>query len=114
MNGAVIMTEGKYVSVDLGLPSDGGADLSWLSLRVARQRRERSHTPCARRDRMDFADGRLARHHATDAVRPAREVRDRSAREEFEDDARANCRPADWSGLRRCGRRLQSPWRSAH
>jgi two-component system NtrC family response regulator len=41
VNGAVIMTEGKYVSVeDLGLPGDGGADLSWLNLRVARQRAE--------------------------------------------------------------------------
>jgi two-component system NtrC family response regulator len=35
------MTEGKYVSVeDLGLPSDGGSDLAWLNLRVARQRAE--------------------------------------------------------------------------
>jgi len=42
VNGAVIMTEGKYVSVeDLGLPSEGGADLGWLNLRVARQRAER-------------------------------------------------------------------------
>jgi two-component system NtrC family response regulator len=42
VNGAVIMTEGKYVSVeDLGLPGDGGADLEWLNLRVARQRAER-------------------------------------------------------------------------
>ncbi len=42
VNGAVIMTEGKYVSVeDLGLPSEGGGDLSWLNLRVARQRAER-------------------------------------------------------------------------
>ncbi len=41
VNGAVIMTEGKYVSVeDLGLPSGGGADLAWLNLRVARQRAE--------------------------------------------------------------------------
>jgi len=41
VNGAVIMTEGRYVSVeDLGLPSGGGADLSWLNLRVARQRAE--------------------------------------------------------------------------
>jgi two-component system NtrC family response regulator len=41
VNGAVIMTEGRYVTVeDLGLPSDGGADLSWLNLRVARQRAE--------------------------------------------------------------------------
>jgi two-component system, NtrC family, response regulator len=41
VNGAVIMTEGKYVSVDdLGLPTGGGADLTWLSLRVARQRAE--------------------------------------------------------------------------
>jgi two-component system NtrC family response regulator len=41
INGAVIMTEGKYVSVeDLGLPSDGGSDMSWLNLRVARQRAE--------------------------------------------------------------------------
>jgi two-component system NtrC family response regulator len=41
VNGAVIMTEGKYVSVeDLGLPSEGGADLTWLSLRAARQRAE--------------------------------------------------------------------------
>jgi two-component system, NtrC family, response regulator len=41
VNGAVIMTEGKYVSVDdLGLPSGGGSDLSWLNLRVARQRAE--------------------------------------------------------------------------
>ncbi len=42
VNGAVIMTEGKYVTVeDLGLPGDGGADLAWLNLRVARQRAER-------------------------------------------------------------------------
>jgi two-component system NtrC family response regulator len=42
VNGAVIMSEGKYVSVeDLGLPGDGGADLEWLNLRVARQRAER-------------------------------------------------------------------------
>ena len=42
VNGAVIMTEGKYVSVeDLGLPSQGDGDLSWLNLRVARQRAER-------------------------------------------------------------------------
>ena len=41
VNGAVIMTEGKYVSVeDLGLPSQGDGDLSWLNLRVARQRAE--------------------------------------------------------------------------
>ena len=41
VNGAVIMSEGKYVSVrDLGLPSEGGADLSWLNLRVVRQRAE--------------------------------------------------------------------------
>ena len=41
VNGAVIMSEGKYVTVeDLGLPGDGGADLSWLNLRVARQRAE--------------------------------------------------------------------------
>jgi two-component system NtrC family response regulator len=41
VNGAVIMTDGKYVSVeDLGLPGDGGNDLSWLNLRVARQRAE--------------------------------------------------------------------------
>jgi two-component system NtrC family response regulator len=41
VNGAVIMTEGKYVSVDdLGLPTDGGSDMSWLNLRVARQRAE--------------------------------------------------------------------------
>jgi two-component system NtrC family response regulator len=42
VNGAVIMTEGKYVSVeDLGLPGDGGADLEWLNLRVARARAEK-------------------------------------------------------------------------
>ena len=43
INGAVIMTEGKYVSVeDLGLPSSAeSADLSWLNLRVARARAER-------------------------------------------------------------------------
>ena len=41
VNGAVIMSEGKYVTVeDLGLPGDGGADLSWLNLRIARQRAE--------------------------------------------------------------------------
>jgi two-component system, NtrC family, response regulator len=41
VNGAVIMTEGKYVSVeDLGLPADGGNDMSWLNLRAARQRAE--------------------------------------------------------------------------
>ncbi len=42
VNGAVIMTEGKYVTVeDLGLPGgEGDADLSWLNLRVARQRAE--------------------------------------------------------------------------
>jgi len=42
INGAVIMTEGKYVSVeDLGLPLGEGNDLSWLNLRVARQRAEK-------------------------------------------------------------------------
>jgi len=42
INGAVIMTEGKYVSeADLGLPCESGSDLSWLSLRLARQRAER-------------------------------------------------------------------------
>ena len=42
VNGAVIMTEGKYVSeADLGLPSESGSDLSWLNLRLARQRAER-------------------------------------------------------------------------
>jgi two-component system NtrC family response regulator len=41
INGAVIMTEGKYVSeTDLGLPCEGGSDLSWLNLRLARQRAE--------------------------------------------------------------------------
>ncbi len=42
VNGAVIMTEGKYVSeVDLGLPCESDADVSWLNLRLARQRAER-------------------------------------------------------------------------
>ena len=42
VNGAVIMTEGKYVTVeDLGLPGDDGGDLEWLNLRVARQRAEK-------------------------------------------------------------------------
>jgi two-component system NtrC family response regulator len=42
VNGAVIMTEGKYVSeVDLGLQCDRGSDLTWLNLRLARQRAER-------------------------------------------------------------------------
>jgi two-component system NtrC family response regulator len=42
VNGAVIMTEGKYVTVeDLGLPGEGGADLEWLNLRVARARAEK-------------------------------------------------------------------------
>ena len=41
VSGAVIMTEGKYVSVDdLGLPSGAGDDMTWLNLRVARQRAE--------------------------------------------------------------------------
>jgi two-component system NtrC family response regulator len=41
INGAVIMTDGKYVTVeDLGLPGNGGSDLAWLNLRVARQRAE--------------------------------------------------------------------------
>ena len=41
INGAVIMTEGKYVSVeDLGLPMIEGGESSWLNLRVARQRAE--------------------------------------------------------------------------
>jgi two-component system NtrC family response regulator len=41
INGAVIMTEGKYVSVDdLGLPALDGGDMAWLNLRVARQRAE--------------------------------------------------------------------------
>jgi two-component system NtrC family response regulator len=35
------MTEGKYVSeADLGLPGATGSDLSWLNLRLARQRAE--------------------------------------------------------------------------
>jgi len=42
VNRAVIMTEGRYVSIeDLGLPEDAGAEPSWLNLRVARQRAER-------------------------------------------------------------------------
>jgi two-component system NtrC family response regulator len=42
VNGAVIMTEGKYVTVeDLGLPGEGEADLEWLNLRVARARAEK-------------------------------------------------------------------------
>ena len=42
VNGAVIMTEGKYVTVeDLGLPAGGEADLEWLNLRVARARAEK-------------------------------------------------------------------------
>jgi two-component system, NtrC family, response regulator len=42
VNRAVIMTEGKFVSVeDLGLPQDGEDGVSWLNLRVARQRAER-------------------------------------------------------------------------
>jgi two-component system NtrC family response regulator len=42
VNGAVIMSEGKYVTVgDLGLPDSGDGDLNWLNLRVARQRAER-------------------------------------------------------------------------
>ena len=41
VNGAVIMSESKYVTVeDMGLPDGGGADLEWLNLRVARQRAE--------------------------------------------------------------------------
>ncbi len=41
VNGAVIMTEGKSVSeTDLGLPCEGGSDLTWLNLRVARQQAE--------------------------------------------------------------------------
>ena len=42
VNGAVIMTEGKYVTVeDLGLPAEGEASLEWLNLRVARARAEK-------------------------------------------------------------------------
>ena len=42
INGAVIMTESKFVSeVDLGLPGESGKDLTCLNLRVARQRAER-------------------------------------------------------------------------
>jgi len=41
INGAVIMTDGKYVSVeDLGLPAIEGGQTGWLNLRVARQRAE--------------------------------------------------------------------------
>jgi two-component system NtrC family response regulator len=41
VNGAVIMTEGKQVSVeDMGLTDSGGSDMSWLNLRAARQRAE--------------------------------------------------------------------------
>ncbi len=41
INGAVIMTDGKYVSVeDLGLPAIEGGETGWLNLRVARQRAE--------------------------------------------------------------------------
>jgi two-component system NtrC family response regulator len=41
INGAVIMTEGKYVSVDdLGLPALKDGDMAWLNLRMARQRAE--------------------------------------------------------------------------
>ena len=42
VTGAVIMTEGKYITVDdLDLPGGGSGDMSWLNLRTARQRAER-------------------------------------------------------------------------
>jgi two-component system NtrC family response regulator len=41
VTGAVIMTDGKYITVDdLGLPGAGESDMSWLNLRMARQRAE--------------------------------------------------------------------------
>jgi two-component system NtrC family response regulator len=41
VSGALIMTDGKYVSIDdLGLPAVDGDDMAWLNLRVARQRAE--------------------------------------------------------------------------
>ena len=58
VNGAVIMSEGKYVTVeDLGLPAEGGADLTWLNLRIARQRAERE----AIRQALAVARGNLSR-----------------------------------------------------
>jgi two-component system NtrC family response regulator len=58
VNGAVIMTEGKYVSeADLGLPGEAGSDLSWLNLRLARQRAEQQ----AIRQALAVAAGNLSR-----------------------------------------------------
>ncbi len=57
ISGAVIMSEGKYVSVDdLGLPVDG-AHFSYLNLREARQRAERD----AIRQAVAVAGGNLSR-----------------------------------------------------
>jgi two-component system NtrC family response regulator len=54
----VIMTEGKYVSVeDLGLPADGGSDMAWLNLRIARQRAESE----AIRQALAIAGGNISR-----------------------------------------------------
>jgi two-component system NtrC family response regulator len=57
ISGAVIMSEGKYVSVeDLGLPLDNG-HFSYLNLREARQRAERD----AIRQALSVAGGNLSR-----------------------------------------------------
>jgi two-component system NtrC family response regulator len=58
VNGAVIMSEGRYVTVeDLGLPDSGQGDLDWLNLRVARQRAESE----AIRQALAVARGNLSR-----------------------------------------------------
>jgi two-component system NtrC family response regulator len=58
VNGAVIMSESRYVTVgDLGLPDSGEGDLNWLNLRVARQRAERE----AIRQALAVARGNLSR-----------------------------------------------------
>ena len=58
VNGAVIMSEGRYVTVeDLGLPDSGEGDLDWLNLRVARQRAESE----AIRQALAVARGNLSR-----------------------------------------------------
>ncbi len=82
INGAVIMAEGKQVTVaDLGL-ADGGADTECLNLRTARQRAESQaiRRALALAARQPVARRRAARHHPAHALRPAGEEQHRGGR----------------------------------
>ena len=82
VNGAVIMTEGKYVSVeDLGLPSQGDGDLELAQpARRAAAGRARGDPPGAGADRLEPDPYRgAAGHHPPDALRPPGKERDRGS-----------------------------------